>query len=109
MLGQNLIKNLVPDKPIDTPLPDVLDGLIDSAADIATDAANDIANNIAEKIADELGIHDWYSLHVQDMCFGTFKPNATAKGASKNGTRCTKDVAMSMSTQSCEISKLTVF
>lgn len=99
MLGQNLIENLVPDTPIDTPLPDFLDGILDDAADVATDAANDVANNIAEKIADELGIHEWYSLHVQDMCFGTFRPNATARGASKNGTRCTKDVAMSKSTE----------
>ena len=94
-LGYNLIPDLNNDKPTDTPLPDFFDNLIDDAEDLATDTANKIGNIVADEIADRLGLHEWYALHVMDMCFGSFKPNATAKGASKNGTRCTKDVAMS--------------
>lgn len=93
-LGYNLIPDINGEEPTDTVLPDFLDGLIDDAADKTTDTLNKIGNKIADELADQLGIHEWYSLHVMDMCFGTFRPNATAKGASKNGTRCTTDIAM---------------
>jgi hypothetical protein len=59
-----------------------------SAGSFLTNLANDvedevmgelsnITNNVVDKITDELGIHDWYSLHLMDMCYGKFEPNAT--------------------------------
>ena len=94
-LGYSLIPDLNNDKPIDTPLPDFFDNIIDDGVDEATESANEIVNKIADAAADALGIHEWYSLHVMDACFGSYKPNATAPGANKNGTRCTRDIAMS--------------
>lgn len=51
-------------------------------------------NDLADKLASELGIEQWYSLHLMDMCEGTYKPNATSKGASKNISSCTNQTAM---------------
>jgi hypothetical protein len=97
-----LIPNLTDkDGPIpdDTILPDFIDDAINDAADDAVDILNDIGNKIADRIADELGIHEWYSLHVQTGCSGFFTPNATAKGADKNDTSCTRDISMCMFSQ----------
>ncbi|KAG9244904.1 actin cortical patch SUR7/pH-response regulator pali [Calycina marina] len=55
---------------------------------------NNIAGDIADKLASELGIDQWYSLHLMDYCEGTYSPNATAKGAKKNVTSCSKQTAM---------------
>ena len=90
--------------PNDTVLPDFIDNLLNKGEDKVTNAANEAANKIAARVADELGIHEWYSLHMMDLCYGGFKPNATAIGASKNGTNCTRDVAMSMSSYPMNIS-----
>lgn len=50
---------------------------------------NDIGNDVADKLADELGIEQFYSLHVMNMCEGTYAPNATANNAWQNVTNCT--------------------
>ncbi|KAI0483143.1 hypothetical protein GGR56DRAFT_623091 [Xylariaceae sp. FL0804] len=57
------------------------------------DALNDIGNDIADKISDELGISQWYSLHVMTVCEGAFSPNATTPGAGYNTTNCTAQQA----------------
>ncbi|QSZ33182.1 hypothetical protein DSL72_002768 [Monilinia vaccinii-corymbosi] len=62
--------------------------------DAIANALGDIENNIADKLAKTLGIKDWYSLHLMDMCEGTYTPNATAKGAKYNATSCTNQTAM---------------
>jgi hypothetical protein len=53
-----------------------------------------LADDVTDAIARELGIKEWYSLHLMDMCEGTYKPNATAKGAAKNVSRCSNQTAM---------------
>jgi len=58
------------------------------------DDLNEIVGEVADKLAGELGISQWYSFHLLDMCEGTYKPNATAKGANKNITHCTNQTAM---------------
>lgn len=63
----------------------VLGSLESSAASIV----NDIGNDVADKLADELGIDQFYTLHVMDLCQGDYAPNATAKGAWMNVTECT--------------------
>lgn len=67
---------------------------IDHIGDEIVDDVNDIVGDIADKLAEELGIHQWYSLHLMDLCLGEYSPNATAKGADKNVTHCTKQTAM---------------
>jgi len=65
--------------------------------EIEGDLANDlnkIAGDVADKLADELGINQWYSLHLMDLCEGSYSPNATQKGAHKNVTHCTNQTAM---------------
>ena len=80
--------------PTSTSVGSFFSNLADDAKDDVVDTINDIGNNIADKLADELGIHEFYSLHLMDMCYGSYKPNTTAPGASKNVSRCTKTTAM---------------
>lgn len=57
--------------------------------------ANKISNDLADKLASELNIKQWYSLHLMDMCEGSYSPNATATGASKSSNMtCTNRTAM---------------
>ncbi len=42
------------------------------------------------RIGKQLGIQDWYSLHLRSSCSGMFTPNATAIGAEYNVTSCTE-------------------
>ncbi|KAI0176059.1 hypothetical protein GGR52DRAFT_342856 [Hypoxylon sp. FL1284] len=65
------------------------DDLQDLGQDI-TDELNDIANDVADQLSHELGISQWYSLHVMVACEGNFAPNATSPGAWYNTTNCTK-------------------
>ncbi|KUJ10390.1 uncharacterized protein LY89DRAFT_787429 [Mollisia scopiformis] len=53
-----------------------------------------IIGDVADKLAKELGIKQWYSLHLMDMCEGTYAPNATEKGASLNVSTCSNQTAM---------------
>lgn len=57
--------------------------------DEITDELNDIRNDLADRLAQELGISQWYSLHVMTACEGNFAPNATSAGAWYNTTNCT--------------------
>jgi len=53
-----------------------------------------VLNDVADDLSKVLGISQWYSLHILDQCEGSYSPNATAKGAKYNVTKCTKDTAM---------------
>ncbi|KAI1498734.1 actin cortical patch SUR7/pH-response regulator pali [Biscogniauxia marginata] len=67
---------------------DIENGLND-IGDGITDGLNDIANDYADRLAEELGISQWYSLHIMTACEGDFAPNATTPGAWYNTTNCT--------------------
>ncbi|KAI1093564.1 hypothetical protein F5B19DRAFT_127637 [Rostrohypoxylon terebratum] len=54
-----------------------------------TDQLNDIIGDAADELSKELGISQWYSLHVMTACEGNFAPNATNAGAWYNTTNCT--------------------
>ena len=41
---------------------------------------DDIRDDVADKLAEKLGIHQWYSLHMMDMCMGTYTPEAHRGG-----------------------------
>ncbi|KAI0447792.1 actin cortical patch SUR7/pH-response regulator pali [Xylaria telfairii] len=63
---------------------DISDGL-----DNVTDGINNITNGIADKVTQELGISQWYSLHIMTACEGMFSPSASSPGAWYNLTNCT--------------------
>lgn len=57
------------------------------------DELSDIEDDIADKLSAELGISQWYSLHVMTSCEGSYSPNATTPGAGYNVTNCTAQAA----------------
>ncbi|KAF6842275.1 SUR7 protein [Colletotrichum musicola] len=67
-----------------------LDRITDVARDGFSDLINDVGNDVADRLADELGISEWYSLHLMDVCQGDFAPNVTAPNAWLNVTECTQ-------------------
>ncbi|KAI1447645.1 hypothetical protein F5Y02DRAFT_415643 [Annulohypoxylon stygium] len=54
-----------------------------------TDQLNDIIGDVADELSKELGISQWYSIHVMTACEGNFAPNATNADAWYNTTNCT--------------------
>ncbi|KAK7956877.1 sur7 protein [Apiospora aurea] len=58
-----------------------------------SDELNKISNDIADKLSAEIGISQWYSLHVMNACEGNYAPNATSPGAWFNQTNCTAQEA----------------
>lgn len=95
----NLGHNLIPtptsggNKPTSTSSSGGIGGFFSSVvATIASeigDEINGIGNQVADKLSKELGISQFYSLHLMDACEGNFAPNATAPGAGYNVTNCT--------------------
>ncbi|CAK7264469.1 hypothetical protein SEPCBS119000_001002 [Sporothrix epigloea] len=59
-------------------------------------------DSAADNMAGVLGISEFYSLHVMNVCEGTFAPNATATGAWRNVTSCT----IQLNAQQLNISQL---
>lgn len=55
----------------------------------AASILNDIGNDVADKLANELGIDQFYTIHVMDLCQGDYSPNATVNNPSYNITNCT--------------------
>ncbi|KAL1893122.1 hypothetical protein Sste5346_006554 [Sporothrix stenoceras] len=60
------------------------------------------ADSAADDMAAVLGISEFYSLHVMNVCEGTFAPNATADGAWRNVSSCT----VQLNSQQLNISQL---
>jgi hypothetical protein len=87
----------------DCGLPGILGKACASATSAATGAVQTslsdlgrIENDIADKLAGALGIHQFYSFHVMDICRGNFSPNTTAAGATWNVTNCTEPLKTGM-------------
>ncbi|OLN97595.1 SUR7 family protein pun1-like protein 1 [Colletotrichum chlorophyti] len=89
-LGYNMIPTSTEEADPSSTDDSFLDRLVDGVRDRVSDAINDIGNDIADRLADELGISEWYSLHLMDVCQGDFAPNATDPDASLNVTSCTQ-------------------
>lgn len=60
-----------------------------SAAGDVSSALSDIENDLADELAKKLGIKEFYSIHLVDLCDGDFEPNATNPDATFNVTNCT--------------------
>jgi hypothetical protein len=52
-------------------------------------ALNNVTGDVADELAKQLGVSEWYSVHVMDSCEGNYSPNATAKWTHLNVTNCT--------------------
>ncbi|GAP87282.1 putative sur7 protein [Rosellinia necatrix] len=91
--GQDLIPSSTSDpQPSETGDSSLFDQILDDARGIGqdiSDGINDITNGIADQIVEELGISEWYSLHIMTLCEGMFSPNASKPGAWYNMTNCT--------------------
>ncbi|KAF3024275.1 hypothetical protein E8E14_013077 [Neopestalotiopsis sp. 37M] len=67
--------------------------VVETLASEISDELSEIEDDIADKLSEELGISQWYSLHVMTACEGNFAPNATTPGAWYNTTNCTGQAA----------------
>ncbi|KAG6360873.1 hypothetical protein INS49_011940 [Diaporthe citri] len=54
------------------------------------DALQDIQNNLADELAKKLGIKEFYSIHLVDLCQGDFSPKATDPEATFDVKECTE-------------------
>ncbi|KAI1426855.1 actin cortical patch SUR7/pH-response regulator pali [Xylaria sp. FL1777] len=92
--GQDLIASSTTSdpKPSETKGGSLFDQIVDDAHGLGqdiTDGINNVTNGVADQITAELGISEWYSLHILSICEGMFAPNASAPEASYNVTNCT--------------------
>lgn len=54
------------------------------------DALQDIQNDIADELAKKLGIKEFYSIHLVDLCQGDFSPKPTDPEATFDVENCTE-------------------
>ncbi|KAL1873947.1 hypothetical protein Daus18300_003820 [Diaporthe australafricana] len=54
------------------------------------DALQDIQNDLADQLAKKLGIKEFYSIHLVDLCQGDFSPKPTDPEATFDVTNCTE-------------------
>ncbi|KAI0393861.1 hypothetical protein F5Y17DRAFT_286489 [Xylariaceae sp. FL0594] len=105
--GQNLLASATSDshpaKPTgkgdddDESLWDKIKGGAEALGDDISGTVNNITNQLAGDVVDELGISQWYSLHVMTLCQGMFEGNGNGNGSdghassspSYNLTNCT--------------------
>jgi hypothetical protein len=65
----------------------------EKAAELIASATAEVGELI-DKAAQELGIKQFYSLHLMNMCEGYYKPNASTPHAGTNVTECSNQTAM---------------
>lgn len=63
---------------------------VTEAAGKGLDALQDIQNDIADELAKKLGIKEFYSIHLVDLCQGDFSPKATDPEATFDVENCTE-------------------
>lgn len=54
------------------------------------DALQDIQNDLADELAKKLGIKEFYSIHLVDLCEGDFSPKVTDPKATFDVKNCTE-------------------
>jgi hypothetical protein len=65
----------------------------EKAAELLASTTAEVGELI-DKAAQELGIKQFYSLHLMNMCEGYYKPNASTPHAGTNVTECSNQTAM---------------
>jgi hypothetical protein len=65
-------------------------GLLSTLGNDIQQGINSILNDLTVDIASLLGLPDLFSVHVTTFCVGTYSPNSTAHGATRNITECSK-------------------
>lgn len=96
-LGHNLIPTTTTSPgttPTSTSIGSFFSSIASSAVATIEGDLNTIAGDVADKLSKELGIKQWYSFHLMDLCEGNYAPNATKSSASLNVTACTNQTAM---------------
>lgn len=63
---------------------------LEHLVDEAKQELEKIEDNLADELYAKLGIQQFYSVHLTDLCYGNFTPNATAPGAGWGVTNCTQ-------------------
>lgn len=66
---------------------------LDEAKSDVINEINHIIGDVAGDIVEEIGISDWYSIHVMDACEGHYKPDSLADNVSLNISDCTNSQA----------------
>lgn len=97
-LGHNIVPTTIPTSGSTPSLGSILGNI---ARDLRSSIGGEIAGELdgvvgdaADKLAADLGIQQWYSMHLMDMCEGTYNPDATAPRPQRNVSSCTKPTAM---------------
>lgn len=73
-----------------------IEASVTAAVGSAETAASSWEDGLADKLASKLGIQEFYSLHVFDVCKGEFTPNATSPSPGYKVTNCTAPLKMGM-------------
>lgn len=100
-IGQNVLnETLSSGSSSDNSIISWISNATSSIASDLTDELNDAVNSVVSSIADDLGLHDFYSAHLMDYCWGDYTPqpvaNATVSASEihKNVTACSNRTAM---------------
>jgi hypothetical protein len=100
-LGHNIVPATTPASGSTPSLGSILGSI---ARDLRSSIGGDIAGELdgvvgdaADKLAADLGIQQWYSMHLMGMCEGTYTPDATTPRPQQNVSSCTKPKALCMS------------
>lgn len=55
----------------------------------AHDEVESIRDDLADQLSAKLGVQQWYAVHLTDLCYGNFTPNATAANSTWGASNCT--------------------
>lgn len=63
---------------------------LEHLVDEARQELEKIEDDLADELYEKLGIQQFYSIHLTDLCYGNFTPNATTPGAGWGVVNCTQ-------------------
>lgn len=96
-VGKTLVSS--PSSPVQSAIASAVNGNpVASAAAAANPSASAAAVALiaseANSVAEAVGLHDFYTFHVQNWCEGYFTPSPTASNATRNVTSCSNTTAL---------------
>ncbi|KAI9815396.1 MAG: hypothetical protein M1832_005466 [Thelocarpon impressellum] len=69
-------------------------GPFSSIASKVINGVEKVGGQLADDALEELGLKDFYSVHLMTFCEGSFTPNETVRGAKRNVSECSAKRAM---------------